>query len=197
MSTRARRPHPLGFAVDWAEVPERMPRRDVAFTLLAGLAGSPAGLRIRNPCPRCGGPHGPVVLEGTRFRGSVAYAGRIAVAAVVSGADIVGFGIDAEPRVDAVRDGAGWEGVPGPGRRGTVREWTRVEAVLKADGRGLGVDPADVVIRDDAPGTWWGLLPHGARAAEGWDVDAPAGLVVSAAIFRQPSGGSAAPSSQR
>ncbi|WJL96203.1 chemotaxis protein CheY [Microbacterium sp. ET2] len=174
-----------------------MPRRDVAWTLIAGLAGNPADLRIRNPCPRCGGPHGPVVLEGTRLRGSVAYAGRIAVAAVAFQAGVIGFGIDAESRVDAARDSAGWEGVPRPGRHGTVREWTRIEAALKADGRGLGADPADVVIHDVSTGVWRALLPRRTSAAEGWDVDASPDLVVSAAILRQPSGGSSAPSIQR
>ncbi|WP_322411634.1 chemotaxis protein CheY [Microbacterium invictum] len=188
--------HPPGFTLDWAEVPEGVARREVAWSLLAQLAGHPAGLRLRNPCPRCGGPHGPVVLEGTRLRGSVAYAGAIAIAAVVPAAGILGFGIDAEARTDPRRDAAGWEGVPGPGLPGTLRGWTRIEAALKADGRGLAVDPAEVVVREGRGGSWSAIVPGRAQPAEGWDVAAPE-LVVSAAILRQRSGGSAAASIQR
>lgn len=182
---RAARSQPSGFVIRWARVPEGMPRRDVAWSMIAELAGNPAALRLRNTCPRCGGPHGPVVLEGTELRGSVAYAGRIAVAAVTPAAGTIGFGIDAEARLDPVRDTAGWDGVPGPGRRGTVREWTRIEAALKADGRGLHVDPADVVVRERADGTWSATLPGRREPAEGWDVPATSDLVVSAAILRQ------------
>ncbi|MFZ0531516.1 MAG: hypothetical protein WAL91_13380, partial [Propionicimonas sp.] len=32
----------------------------------------------------------------------------------------------------------------GPGSEPVLRRWTRIEAVLKADGRGLSVDPAEV-----------------------------------------------------
>ncbi|WP_160141401.1 hypothetical protein [Microbacterium sp. SLBN-154] len=125
------------------------------------------------------------MLEGTDLRGSVAYAGRIAVAAVTPAAGTLGFGIDAEARLDPVRDRAGWDGVPVPGRRGTVREWTRIEAALKADGRGLAVDPGRVVVRERPDGTWSATLPGRRGPAEGWDVLATSDLVVSAAILRQ------------
>jgi 4'-phosphopantetheinyl transferase len=194
---RAAPSHPPGFAIAWAEIPDGMLRREVAWSLLADLAGNPADLRLGNPCPRCGGPHGPVVMAGTRLRGSVAYAGRVAVAAVVTAEGLRGFGIDAEMRTDRVRDTAGWDGVPGPGARGTVRGWTRIEAALKADGRGLAVDPAAVSVRERPDGRWSAALPEREDLVEGWDVAAPAELVVSAAIVRHGSGGSAAVSIQR
>lgn len=189
--------HPPGFAIAWAEIPDGMLRREVAWSLLADLAGNPTDLRLRNPCPRCGGPHGPVVMAGTRLRGSVAYAGRFAVAAVVFAPGLRGFGIDAEMRTDPVRDAAGWGGIPGPGARGTVRGWTRIEAALKADGRGLTVDPADVAVREHQAGRWSATLPSRDDVIDGWDVAAREELVVSAAVVRHGSGGSAAASIQR
>lgn len=136
-------------------------------------------------------------MAGTRLRGSVAYAGRFAVAAVVFAPGLRGFGIDAEMRTDPVRDAAGWGGIPGPGARGTVRGWTRIEAALKADGRGLTVDPADVAVREHQAGRWSATLPSRDDVIDGWDVAAREELVVSAAIVRHGSGGSAAASIQR
>ena len=54
----------------WAPAPRaggRAQRRAVAWMLLRELAGGDIG--IDNPCPRCGGPHGPVRLSGTTLHG--------------------------------------------------------------------------------------------------------------------------------
>ncbi|RWZ50848.1 hypothetical protein ELQ90_08390 [Labedella phragmitis] len=100
-------------------------------------------------CPRCGGDHGrPVVTDvpsGRRLRGSVTHAGAITLVAVGP----VAVGIDAErvggdpARFEAIRAVTG--GTPLDGRD-ALRLWTTVEAVLKADGRGLEVDPTRVGI---------------------------------------------------
>ena len=51
------------------------------------------------------------------------------------------FAIDAELETDPVRDAAGLNGILGARSGVRVRDWVRVEAALKADGRGLRVDP--------------------------------------------------------
>ncbi|MBP2457297.1 4'-phosphopantetheinyl transferase [Clavibacter michiganensis] len=110
--------------------------------LAAELVGAdPADVTVRARCATCGGPHGRPVLGGSRaldgLHASVAHAGHAVVVAVSADGPI---GIDAEPR--------GREAPPGM----TLAGWVRVEAVLKADGRGLAVDPARVRFADDAHG---------------------------------------------
>jgi 4'-phosphopantetheinyl transferase len=159
-------------------VPAGTARRDIAWALLTDLAGRRRGtVPIVNPCPRCGGPHGPVVLDGTDLLGSVSYTGDVAVAAVIPAAAAAGFGIDAE-------SANSWDDTPGRevlGRPADLREWTRVEAALKADGRGLRVEASRVVVAP-APAGWRATVPGSAGVMLGWDVPAPAPLVVSAAV---------------
>lgn len=90
-----------------------------------------------------------------------------------------GFAIDAEPFDDVVREAAG--GAPG----GLLR-WVRTEAVLKADGRGLRVDPAAVVFvpEDDGGAAWTARLADTGvrfRGGEPAGADAPPGVLVSVA----------------
>jgi 4'-phosphopantetheinyl transferase len=120
--------------------------RHALRSLAAELVGAdPADVTVRARCATCGGPHGRPVLGGSRaldsLHASVAHAGDAAVVAVSADGPI---GIDAEPR--------GREAPPGM----TLVDWVRIEAVLKADGRGLLVDPAHVRVADDATGrTAW------------------------------------------
>jgi 4'-phosphopantetheinyl transferase len=102
--------------------------------LAAGIVGAdPADVTVRARCATCGGAHGRPVLGGSRsldgLHASVAHAGALVVVAVSAAGPI---GIDAEPRDR--------EAPPGM----TIAGWVRIEAVLKADGRGLTVDPARV-----------------------------------------------------
>lgn len=173
---------PDGVRIAWRAVAEGMPRRDVAWELLRELL--PPGAVIDNPCPRCGGPHGPVRIRGAQAMASVAYAGGRAVVALCAAEDAAGLaavGIDAEPVQDARRDAAGLAGVLGPGEA-SVRTWTRVEAALKADGRGLRVDPATVRIEEHVGG-WTARVPDGGTMS-GWDAAGPDDLVISVAVRR-------------
>lgn len=162
----------------WAAVPTGTPRRDAAWTLLRSLL--PDGVELSNPCPRCGGPHGPVTVSGAPMRASVSYAGGFAVVAVVPDGAVSALGVDAESEVDPVRDAAGLAGVLGKGSPASVRAWTRVEAALKADGRGLRVDPAGVRVTETRYG-WTADVPDGG-AFEGWDAEGPEGILVSVAV---------------
>lgn len=205
-----------GLRLAWAAAPrERTARRAVAWGLLRDLlseAGHPDA-PLSHPCPHCGGAHGPVrVGDGVPWQASVTYARGFAVAAIrprdsfpgvsrekpsparetragaVSraecgfsgpGVDGTGFAIDAEPFDDAVREAAG--GAPG----GLLR-WVRTEAVLKADGRGLRVDPAAVVFvsEDDGGAAWTARLADTGvryRGGEPGGADTPPGVLLSVA----------------
>lgn len=166
-----------GVTVSWRRIADGMPRREAAWALLRELL--PAAVRLSNPCARCGGPHGAVRIEGADFVASVSYAGEYAVVAVGDRAAVSAIGVDAEPADDPRRDAAGMEGVLGRGEA-SVRSWTRVEAALKADGRGLRVDPATVRI-DETPDGWTAAVPGGGLFF-GADVAAPPALVVSVAV---------------
>lgn len=125
------------------------PERCAAFltgrALLVRLLGERFGAVPvdTGPCPHCGGAHGPVVVPGGVARVSVAYAPGLVVAAA---GGVARLGIDV---VDG-RPGPHWDDLgkllrEAPGLAG--RRWAQVEAVLKADGRGLRVDPERVRIR--------------------------------------------------
>jgi 4'-phosphopantetheinyl transferase len=118
--------------------------------LVAQLAGvDPTQVLIEARCPDCGGPHGrPVVMSPGSARDvkvSLAYSGTSIIAAVSRGAAI---GVDAELRdPDAFDDRREAVRALAPAPRDDadpLRRWTRIEAVLKADGRGLRVDPRSV-----------------------------------------------------
>lgn len=103
-------------------------------------------------CPRCGKPHGGVLVangagpEDAPRAGavaSVAHAGGLVVAAVASGR-VRRLGVDLESALaedDRLADLAALIGGP---PEDALHRWTLIEAVLKADGRGLQVDPAEV-----------------------------------------------------
>jgi 4'-phosphopantetheinyl transferase len=160
-------------------VPAAVPRRDVAWALLREML--PAGAQLHNPCARCSGQHGAVVVEDAPFAVSVSYAGGLAVAAVVPlGGGVTAIGVDAEPDLDPRRDAVGLRGVLGGDRDVAVREWTRVEAALKADGRALQVDPAGVQVVG-TPDSWTARVP-GSGEFNGWDAAAPPGVTISVAV---------------
>ncbi|MFF2488715.1 chemotaxis protein CheY [Microbacterium sp. NPDC058062] len=164
--------------IAWVEVPPGEPRRAHAWRLVRTML--PADAALSNPCPRCGGPHGAVVVAHVPFLAGVTYAGGYAIAAVAATQDAAALGVDAEPEHDARRDAAGMSGVLGDDEA-SVREWIRVEAALKADGRGLRVEPSTVVVAPTADG-WTATVPDGEVYA-GWDAAGPPGILVSVAVL--------------
>jgi len=167
----------------WKVVPSGAARRDVAWDLLREMLAP--GAELSNPCARCGGPHGPVRTTDASARPAVAYASGVAVAAVASRGSGK-FAIDAEVETDLVRDAAGLNGILGTRSGVRLRDWVRVEAALKADGRGIRVDPGTVAVAPVGGQGWQAVVPGGPVIA-GWDVDGPPGLVISAA-FTEASG---------
>jgi 4'-phosphopantetheinyl transferase len=91
---------------------------------------------------------------------SISYAGDLVVVAVAEASHVLAVGVDAErterDRTERLR------GVIVPGRTTSLRHWTRVEAVLKADGRGLAVEPARVRIERSLGGVYGRIADDGA-----------------------------------
>ncbi|MBF4463462.1 MULTISPECIES: 4'-phosphopantetheinyl transferase family protein [unclassified Rathayibacter] len=141
-----------------AATAERFVFGRVLLRMLAGeLTGRPAReIRVVATCPRCGGAHGRPHLEGDDALGelsvSIAHCAGAVVAAVSSAGAV---GIDIEPvdgppgRGDDITRIAGAPFSTGGTRLADpILHWTRVEAALKADGRGLDVDPRRVHVHE-------------------------------------------------
>lgn len=172
-----------GIQVAWRRVDAGVPRREVAYALLRELAGAP-NAPITQTCPTCGGPHGPVTLSGGAVRASVAYARArasrevVAVVAVAPAATTMLLGVDAEFAVDPIRDAVGVGEVLGRPTAG-IRDWVRVEAVLKATGQGLRTDPSAVRVATRARD--WSAAVPGFAPVSGIDVTGIPGVIVAVA----------------
>lgn len=163
---------PPEIRVSWGEVPDGMPRRPVSRALLAALL---PGLPVQQRCARCGADdHGRLRVGGGTAVASVSYAGPWAVAATAPAAFASAIGIDA-----VMAGAAGLERVlPPPSDSGM---WARLEAVVKADGRGLRVDPARVRVEGETD-AWTAWIDGGDRGLRGWDVVGPPGLRIAVAM---------------
>lgn len=166
---------PPGIRIAWRAVPPRASRRDTSRALLTELL---PGARFVSRCPLCGGDHGRIRVEGVDAAVSVSYLPGWTVVAVTR--EYGRIGVDAVPT-----DAAGLERVL-PGET-DARDWARVEAVLKADGRGLAVDPAQVVVEESADGWRAWIVEHpddrnSTAEWRGWDLDGPEGVVAALAV---------------
>jgi 4'-phosphopantetheinyl transferase len=167
-------------AMDGARADSFATGRMLLVHLASDLAPG-AALGVTSVCALCGEDHGPPLAHGAPLALSVSSAGGLVVAAAAPLEAVSAVGVDLE------RD-AGAPGLAGlfPGGEPDIAGWTRIEAVLKADGRGLRVDPAEVRIGPDSGGR----LPGGVRARvpgrpdpiEVVTVAGPAGFVLSAAV---------------
>ncbi|MGH1548710.1 4'-phosphopantetheinyl transferase family protein [Leifsonia poae] len=113
---------------------------------LFAAAASVGELRIRIDarCPDCSLSHGRPNAQGASrpIHLTLAHAGGRAFAA----ASRHPVGIDAEPE-DVTAERRAAIASLAPGRGDPLRRWTAIEAVLKADGRGLRVAPDAVRLR--------------------------------------------------
>ena len=155
-----------------------------ALDLLAvrGRAGAATGRallhrlspgQVTATCRRCGGPHGQPVVAGACV--SVSYAGGF-VAVAVCGRPV---GVDLELAVATA-----FPGFPdvalGPAEPDgdRARSWTRKEAVLKATGDGLTVDPRAVGVADGV--VRWAAAPGPIALV---DLVVPDGLAGAVAVL--------------
>ncbi|WP_144785693.1 hypothetical protein [Microbacterium sp. BH-3-3-3] len=195
---------PTGIRLAWREAPAGCARRDVSRALLAELV---PGARFRSRCPACGGDHGRIHVEGADAAVSVSYVEGWAVAVAARGHESVGLDavpadagglervlpqlVPGEPDDLESRAPEAWADADGSSAA-PARAWARVEAVLKADGRGLTVDARRVDVRGNG-GTWVArILPSTSsslsageglsRGWRGWDLDGPANVVLAVAV---------------
>lgn len=115
--------------------------RDALYAALdAAWPDAPANAFIDATCPDCGLAHGRPRLTGQAGpRLALSHAAGLAFAVAADGP----VGIDAEPLdADPQQVAAAASLAPGPGH--PLLRWTAIEATLKADGRGLRVDPSAV-----------------------------------------------------
>ncbi len=147
--------------------------------------------RIDAVCRDCGGPHGPVRVTG--YRVSVSHSGGVTAVAVVSDEDarvtgIEGIGLDLEittagsEKADAVR---ALLAEPDLSDEQTLGRWSEIEAVLKADGRGLRVSPDAVRIADAEGGRVARIADRPGVVFEVLTVDVGPGLAASLAVARR------------
>ncbi|MGV8908520.1 MAG: hypothetical protein ACOH1Y_06015 [Propionicimonas sp.] len=127
-------------------------------------------------CQRCGNPHAGVELEGVPARASVSYAADLVVVAVAPTSQVTRLGVDVEPADSDPQRAVDLRRLLGASSEPVLRRWTRVEAVLKADGRGLLVDPGAVHLRQG--GAWLAGQTLSYVVAE---VEAPPGYLISLA----------------
>lgn len=140
------------------------------------LGRHPAALRLLAECRQCGGPHGKPRLSSGELELSLTHAGDrvgVAVSSVPVGVDVEDL---AQTRVDEAlaaqvltpAELQRWLALPLDRRAAALlRAWTRGEAVVKALGVGLDVDPRD-------------LSPDTARVV---DLDPGPGFVGSLAVL--------------
>jgi len=164
-----------GFGVDRRR--EFVVGRSLVSGLVAGLFPESSGWSVgTGVCARCGERHGAVELTGVAAVAGVSYARGLVIAAVAAAGTVASLGVDVE--VDAVdttrtRD---LERLLGRSREPVLLRWTRIEAVLKADGRGLLVEPRDVRVRGHRAS-----IAGGTTRYELADVAGPPGYVISLA----------------
>jgi len=141
--------------------------------LFADASGWSLGSR---PCPRCGVRHSGVEVTGVPVVAGVSYAPGLVVAAVAPRRRVGRLGIDVELDASDATRSRDLQRLLGPSRVPPLRRWTRIEAILKADGRGLLVDPADVAVLAGR-----GRIADDPARYRVSDVAGPAGYLVSLA----------------
>ncbi|MFS0733932.1 hypothetical protein ABC304_03310 [Microbacterium sp. 1P10UB] len=141
-----------------------------------------AALEIDTGCTTCGEDHGRPRAVGAPLALSVAYAGPLVVAAAARREEVGAVGVDVERESGAVD----LSGLAPAGASGLVG-WTRIEAVLKADGRGIRLDPGEVRIDPTAPGPLLrqatARLPGRDKGIEVATVTGPAAHLLSVAVI--------------
>ncbi|GAA1769098.1 4'-phosphopantetheinyl transferase family protein [Agromyces humatus] len=164
--------------------------------LLRDLAAAAGGMRseaveVTAACERCGAEHGRPRLRWSDVASkppaaSLASCGHLVVAVIAPAG--VAVGVDVEPaRVPREADTARRRAIVellGGTPRTAVRRWVRAEAALKADGRGLRIEPGRIVF--ETRGSRDGVTAHLPGTATVYDlIDRRIeGCLVSVAVAR-------------
>ena len=151
--------------------------RSLVSGLVAGLFPEASGWSVgTGVCARCGERHGAVEVTGVPAVAGVSYARGLVVAAVAPSPPVGKVGVDVELDAADTTRTRDLERLLGRSRQPVLQRWTRIEAVLKADGRGLLVEPRAVRVR----GTDASIAGATTRY-ELADVAGPPGYVISLA----------------
>lgn len=154
--------------------------RSLIRTLVSRISGS-GDVRLTSRCARCGEPHGRPRADGVSL--SVSHAEDLVVVAATAGANPLGVDIEAEAASRRLLES-------GPmfadGVAPDLAGWTRIEAAVKADGRGFEIDPSEVILQQSAdhahPCVWSAGLPGRPRPLEVATLVGPPGYVLSVAV---------------
>lgn len=144
------------------------------------LAGPDVGLALDSPCLRCGADHGAPVLRVAPVVVSVSHAGSLVVVAAAHRRRASTVGVDVEQRSPR-RPMSDLASLFAPHPVPDVAGWTRIEAALKADGRGLRVSPSEVMLHRTAAG-WAAVIPGREAPVEVVSVTGPSGHALSIAV---------------
>lgn len=154
-STRDEATHLLSPA-DRARLAGLTPARRAGFVagrvllrhLASELTGSPV-IDITARCPLCDGPHGVPQIGGGKVIASISHSADLVSVAVAPTSEISALGLDLEHMSAQTHLRLADLGNLFPdGKVPSATRWTQIEAVLKADGRGLTVEPSAVLIKN-------------------------------------------------
>ena len=152
--------------------------------LIRDLVGRIRGsdeIKLSSRCARCGADHGRPRSAGVSL--SVSHAEDLVVVAATAGS--IDLGVDVEQaaaggRLDGLRP------MFPDGRAPDLAAWTRIEAAVKADGRGFEIEPSEVLLQPrpggDDPRVWSAVLPGRPRPLEVATLVGPPGHVLSVAV---------------
>lgn len=163
-------------AIAWARGADA---RAAVLQHLLARAGAAADT-VTHACPHCGSTdHGPLRASSGTVVLSLSRAGDLTTGAIARADAAASVGIDVEG-LDAGRTADAplldLAGLFAPAAPPTLRQWTMIEAAVKADGRGLRIAPGDVVLVGERA-----HIPD-RSPIEVAAVDAPPGYVISVAI---------------
>lgn len=147
--------------------------------LVVRLGGGPI-VALDSSCARCGQHHAAPRTPG--FVLSVSHAEDLVVVAAAPGREPLG--VDVEHDSAAVRVSELAPLFP-PASVPDLAGWTRIEAVVKAEGRGIAIDPGGVRLRPEPtasePAEWTAMLPGRALPLQVATLPGPTGYTLSAA----------------
>ncbi len=138
-------------------------------------------VRLSSRCARCGADHGRPRSAGVSL--SVSHAEDLVVVAATAGSTLLGVDVE-QATADGRLDGLG--PLFPDGSAPDLAAWTRIEAAVKADGRGFEIEPSEVLLqpRSDGvePRVWSATLPGRREPLEVTTLIGPPGYVLSVAV---------------
>ena len=160
--------------------------RRLLAELIAELTDE-ADLGFTTTCERCGADHGRPRMERAPVAVSVSYAGSMVAVAAAALTDAAGVGVDIEREPRGGAHGRLDDLAPlfAPAAAPDTEGWTLVEAALKADGRGVTVDLAEIQVCEVGTGRLTGsraVRIPGRGSVDAAVIVGPPGFVLSAAM---------------